>query len=239
MLCFSRSAIVAVLLLPVAALPAQTAPAAGPKPAPRKTLSTPLPSAAASAPKTAAPQSFPQLKPYESCSFPDGLQITNIVPMPDDVKQRPVQSHGKAGTVPLLAGRRVDFAYPGSDPYASAKIELLPEANFIANRKALFDDFDDIIASDKNVSRNTTRKSPFNAFSIAGLDRNAVDGKTLGIYLLIDDRTHVVTTVYLLNPAKTPIKTAADYARMRDTFLFNYTKCIRNNQSGVLFGNSK
>ena len=233
------SAIVAILLLPMAALQAQSAPATGTKAAPRKSLTVPSTSAAASASRTAAPKSFPELKAYESCSFPDGLQITNIAPMPDDVKDRPVQSHGKAGTVPLLAGRRVDFAYPGADTYASAKIEVLPEANFAANRKLLLDDFDDIIASDKNVARNTTRKSPFNAFSITGLDRNKVDGKTLGIYLLIDEHTHVVTTVYLLNPTKAPIKSTADYARMRDTFLFNYTKCVRNNQSGVLFGASK
>jgi hypothetical protein len=234
MLRLAPSAVFAFFLLPMAALHAQTAPAPGVKPASPKPLL--FPSTGAQAPRTAAPKSLPQLKPYESCSFPDGLQVTNIVPMPDDVKERPVQSHGKTGSVPLLGGRRVDFAYPGADPYASAKIEVLPEANFVANRKLLMDDFDDILASDKNVARNTTRKSPFNAFSIVGLDRNKVDGKTLGIYMLIDDRTHVVATVYLLNPAKTPIKTAADYARMRDTFLFNYTKCIRNNQSGVLFG---
>jgi hypothetical protein len=101
------------------------------------------------------------------------------------------------------------------------------------------EDFDDIIASDKNVTRNTTRKSPFNGFSISGLDRNTVQGSTLGIYLLIDDRTRIVTTAYLLNPKKSPIKTTADYARMRDTFLFNYTKCIRNNQNGVMFGAAK
>jgi hypothetical protein len=229
------SAIVASLLLS-AAMHAQTAPATGTKAAPRKPLTLPSTSASASAARTSAPKSLPELKPYESCAFPDGLQITNIVPMPDDVKERPVQSHGKTGTVPLLGGRRVDFSYPGADPYASAKIEVLPEANFLANRKLLMEDFDDIIASDKNVARNTARKSPFNAFSIVGLDRNKVDGKTLGIYMLIDDHTHVVTTVYLLNPAKAPIKTTADYARMRDTFLFNYTKCIRNNQNGVLFG---
>jgi hypothetical protein len=239
MLRLTPSVIVATLVMSSAALCAQTAPPAGTQLGPRKPLSGPSTTTAASAPKTVAPKLLPQLMPYESCSFPDGLQISGIVPMPDDVRERPVQSHGKTGSVPLVGGRRVDFAYPGADTYASAKIELLPETNFVANRKLLVDDFDDIIASDKNVTRNTTRKSPFNAFSITGLDRNKVDGKTLGIYMLIDDRTHVVTTIYLLNPTKTPIKSGADYARMRDTFLFNYTKCVRANQSGALFGNSK
>jgi hypothetical protein len=215
----------------------QKAPAPAPKAGPAKPLT--LPSVGTGTAPTQAPKLYPELKPYQSCDFPDGLQIVDVSAMPDDVKERPVQSHGKTGAVPLLAGRRVQFAYPGADPYASVKVELLPETNFLANRKLLMEDFDDIIASDKNVTRNTTRKSPFNGFSISGLDRNTVQGSTLGIYLLIDDRTRIVTTAYLLNPKKSPIKTPVDYTRMRDTFLFNYTKCIRNNQNGVMFGAAK
>jgi hypothetical protein len=180
-----------------------------------------------------------EMKAYESCSFPDGLQVGEISSMPSAVKDRPVQSHGKAGTVPLLAGRRVVFAYPGGDPYASVKVELLPDAGFVANKKLLLDDFDDIVASDKHVAKNTARKSPLSGFGIVGLDRDELKTSTLGIYLLIDDHTHVATTVYLLNPEKGKIKSLEDYARMRDTFLYNYTRCIRNNEAGKMFGAPK
>jgi hypothetical protein len=177
-----------------------------------------------------------ELKTYESCSFPDGLQVSDISSMPSAVKDRPIQSHGKTGTVPLLAGRRVIFSYPGADPYASVKIELLPAAGYSANRKLVLDDFDDIVASDKHVAKNLARKSPMSGFGIVGLDRDEIKGTTLGIYMLMDDYTHVVTTIYLLNPPQSKIKTLADYARMRDTFLYNYTRCIRNNEIGKSFG---
>ena len=180
----------------------------------------------------------PELKPYESCAFPDGLVVTDVTPMPSGVVERPVQSHGKTGTVPLLGGRRVLFAYPDSDVYANAKVELLPEANYAANRKLLVDDFNDILASDKGVTRNLARKPTLNSFAIAGMDRSALKEKTLGIYLLLDDKNRVATTIYFLNgpPAQRRFKTLADYASLRDTFLYNYTRCIRNNQASAAFG---
>ena len=190
---------------------------------------------------TAQAQLFPELKAYGSCSFPDGLQVIDDSPMPPNVHERPVQSHGTTGSVPLLAGRRVVFGYPGEDAYANVKVELLPEGNFAANRKLLLEDFDDIVASDKGVARNVARKPTQSGFSVTGLDRKSLQGNTLGIYLLIDDKTQTVATVYLLNgtPAKRKFQTLTEYARMRDTFLYNYTRCIRNNKTGSTFGVSK
>ena len=182
------------------------------------------------------PKLYPELKPYESCSFPDGLQITDIAPMPDDVRDRPVTSGGVTKQVPLLAGRRVTFAYPGAKPYASAKVELLHAENWTTNRKLLLEDFDDIANSDKTVARNKNRQPTLSGFSVVGLDRMAVTGNTLGIYLLLDDKTHIATTLYLLNPPESKFKGVADYASSRDTFLYNYTKCVRNNQTGTTFG---
>lgn len=198
-------------------------------------LQLPKPATAAKTPMT-APPSDAALKPYESCGFPDGLQITDIQSMPFDVRERPVVSHGVTRPVPLLAGRRITFAYPGAEPYASVKVEQLAAENYPANRKLLLDDFDDVIASDKMVVRNTTHGATMSGFGAVGLDRIVVTGTTLGIYMLLDDRTHVAATVYLLNPPQSKFKLPAEYARARDTFLYNYTRCIRNNQNGVLFG---
>ncbi len=198
----------------------------------------PKPSPAAK-PTATAPPSDAALKPYESCGFPDGLQITDIQSMPADVHERPVVSHGVTKSVPLVAGRRITFAYPGAEPYASVKVEQMPADNYPVNRKLLLDDFDDIIASDKMVARNTTHGATMSGFGAVGLDRIVVTGTTLGIYMLLDDRTHVAATVYLLNPPQSKFKVAADYARARDTFLYNYTRCIRNNQVGKAFGVSR
>ncbi len=91
--------------------------------------------------------------------------------MPPTVHERPVQSHGKTDSVPLLAGRRVVFGYPGAGPYANVKVEVLPKANYAANRKLLLEDFDDIVASDPRVLRNARRKPTQNGLFITGLDR--------------------------------------------------------------------
>ncbi|MGI4755747.1 MAG: hypothetical protein ACRYGF_02740 [Janthinobacterium lividum] len=186
---------------------------------------------------TAPAQQPPEVRAYASCSFPDGLQVIDTAPMPGDVHARPVQIHGVAGSVPLLAGQRVVFGY-GGIPYANVKVEQLPATAFPANRKLLLDDFADIAASDKGVARDATRKPTQSGFSIAGLNRKELEGSTLGIYLLIDDQTHIAATVYLLNadPAKRHFKTLDEYAHLRDTFLYNYTRCVRNNQTGNTFG---
>ncbi|WP_047488702.1 hypothetical protein [Terriglobus sp. TAA 43] len=187
----------------------------------------------------AAQKENPALRPYESCSFPDGLSVTDVQPMPPDVRDRPAKTKQGEKSVPLLAGRRITFAYPGADPYVSVKVELLPPDNYALNKRYLLEDFDDIVASDKGVAKNTTRPARISAFNVTGLDRKAIAGNTLGIYMLMDDATHVVSTIYLLNPKQSHIKTIEDYTRQRDTFLYNYTRCIRNNQNGVLFGVSK
>ncbi len=207
----------------------------------RRSFTNLLPALGTLAASMAFAQQSPRIKPYETCSFPDGLQVVEDSPMPPDVHERPVQSHGKTGSVPLLAGRRIVFGYPGSGPYANVKVELLPSANFAADRKLLLDDFDDMVASDKTVARNLKRKPTQSGLFVTGLDRKELQGNTLGIYLLIDDATHVVATVYLLNddPSKRPFKSLDEYARMRDTFIYNYTRCIRNNETGQTFGASK
>lgn len=186
-----------------------------------------------------AQKESPELRAYESCSFPSGLAVTDIQPMPPDVKGRPAKTKQGEKTVPLLAGRRITFSYPGAEPFASVKVELLPPDNYAVNKRYLLEDFDDIVASDKGVAKNTTRPARLSAFSVTGLDRKEVSGNTLGIYMLMDDTTHVVSTIYLLNPKQSHFKTIEDYARQRDTFLYNYTRCIRNNQNGVLFGVTK
>ena len=186
---------------------------------------------------TVSAQQFPEVRAYESCSFPDGLQVMDTAPMPADVHERPVQIHGTAGTVPLLAGQRVVFG-SGGIPFANVKVELLPPTNFPANRKLLLDDFADILASDKSSARNMTQKPTQSGFAIMGLDRTKLEGSTLGIYLMIDNQTHVAATIYLLNadPSKRGFKTLEEYAQKRDTFLYNYTRCVRNNQTGNTFG---
>jgi hypothetical protein len=229
------SGLLATLILTTPAV-SQARPAPS-KPRPAANLPS-APSARSNA-GTTAPSTGSDLNVYGSCAFPDGLQITEVQPMPSAVSDRPVRTKSGDKTVPLLSGRRVTFAYTGAAPFASVKVEQLPADNWTTNRRLLLEDFDDIVASDKGVTRNAQRGPTLSAFSVVGLDRKAIEGNTLGIYLLLDDRTHVAATVYLLNPPQSKFKTLSEYASARDTFLYNYTRCVRNNQNGKLFGGTQ
>ena len=58
-------------------------------------------------------------------------------------------------------------------------------------------------------------------------------GETLGIYLLIDDRTRVAVTIYFHN-TDLDHHLFADmdgYAKMRDGFLTAYAGCVRASMS--------
>jgi hypothetical protein len=127
----------------------------------------------------------------------------------------------------MTDGRRVMFAYPNEDFYANAKVEILPADSYAKSKEALIGEFNYILASG-DTSRNYALKPQLNGFEIQGLDRTKREGGVLSIYLLFDDPTRTVTTIYFLNQeTPTHFKTMAEYASLRDHFLTGYTSCIR------------
>ena len=119
------------------------------------------------------------------------------------------------------------FAYPDEDFYANVKVEILPKDGYAESKQALIGDFDHTLASGNNP-RNYSLKPSLHEFDIRGLDRVKREGGVLGIYLLFDDSTRTVVTIYFLNqePPKR-FKTIEEYAGIRDRFLDGYTTCIR------------
>jgi hypothetical protein len=119
------------------------------------------------------------------------------------------------------------FAYPGEDFYANVKVEFLPDQGYEKAKQALIANFEYLLASGDN-SRNYDLKSHLNGFEIQGLDRSKREGGVLGVYLLFDNPTHSVLTIYMLNQ-EPPIrfKSMTEYAALRDRFLFGYMACIR------------
>jgi hypothetical protein len=119
------------------------------------------------------------------------------------------------------------FAYPNEDFYANVKVEILPAEGYAESKDALISDFEHTLASGDN-SRNYALKPQLNEFEIQGLDRSKREGGVLGIYLLFDNPTRTVITIYFLNqePPKR-FHTMQEYASVRDHFLSEYTSCIR------------
>ena len=130
-------------------------------------------------------------------------------------------------SIALAAGRRVMFAYPDEDFYTNVKVEILSDKGYAASKDALISDFEHTLSSDDN-SRNYALKPQLNQFDIQGLDRSKREGGVLGVYLLFDDPTRTVITIYFLNqePPK-HFHNMQEYASVRDRFLNEYTSCIR------------
>jgi hypothetical protein len=172
----------------------------------------------------------PTLLPYTTCTFDDGLAIADLNPVPEGVQGRTVDTLTGKAHVALLRGERIMFSYPDTDFFANVKVEELPPDSFEQGKKDLIANFDHILVSGDDSERNMTYAlhPTLNGFEVHGLDRKKLEGGTLGIYLLIDDLTHIVTTVYFLNqnPERRKFSTLEEQSTLRDHFLNAYTLCV-------------
>jgi hypothetical protein len=164
---------------------------------------------------------------YTTCKFADGLMVVETSPLAPGVHARTVQTSKGPRQVEMVEGRRVMFAYPDKDFYANVKVEILPEKNYAETRQFLIDDFDYTLASADGSTRNYGLKPKENGFDVRGLDRDKLEGGVLGVYLLLEDSSRMVTTIYFLNqePKDRSFQTMDEYRVMRDRFLATYTAC--------------
>lgn len=165
---------------------------------------------------------------YTSCKFGDGLAVFETSPLAPGVHARTVQTTKGKKQIELVEGRRVMFAYPDKDFYANVKVEILPEKNYAEARQSLIENFDYVLASGDGNNRNYGLKPTLNGQDVRGLDRDKLEGGVLGLYLLINDTSRTVTTIYFLNqePKDRSFQTIEEYRSMRDRFLETYTGCI-------------
>lgn len=119
------------------------------------------------------------------------------------------------------------YAYPGEDFYANVKAELLPAASYTQQQQTLLDNFDHMVAGG-GVSRNYALKPTLHGLPVYGMDRDALEGGVLGVYLLFLPVQHAVVTIYFLNqePEHRHFKTMGEYAVLRDRFLDSYASCL-------------
>jgi hypothetical protein len=180
--------------------------------------------------QTASPEAA--FKPYTSCNLPNGPSVVETAPLEAGVTTRMVQTIKGQVPIRMIDGRRVMFAYPSEDFYANVKVESLPAESWDEERIALGDNFDYLLASGDD-SRNYHLSPQLNGFSIQGQDRTKREGGVLGFYLLFENATHTVVTIYFLNQ-EPPLRftTMEEYAALRDRFLNNYTTCIRKGLRG-------
>jgi hypothetical protein len=165
---------------------------------------------------------------YTTCKFADGLTVVETSPLAPGIHARTVQTLKGPRQVEMVEGRRVMFAFPNKDFYANVKVEILPEKNYAETRQFLVDSFDYTLASGDGNTRNYALKPTLNGLDIRGLDRDKLEGGVLGLYLLLDDTSRMVTTIYFLNqePKDRSFQSMEGYRALRDKFLATYTTCV-------------
>lgn len=165
---------------------------------------------------------------YTTCKFVDGLAVVETTPLALGVTSRTIPTTKGEKTMELEAGRRVLLSYPNKDFFANVKVEVLPEKNYADEKQALIENFDYLLASGKDSSRNYALRPTMHGVDVRGLDRGTLDAPVIGFYLLFDDASHVATTIYFLNqePSVRSFQTIEEYRTMRDRFLDTYTGCV-------------
>jgi hypothetical protein len=165
---------------------------------------------------------------YTTCKFSDGLAVVETSPLAPGIHSRTVETTKGKKQIEMVEGRRVMFAYPDKDFYANVKVEILEEKNYANTRQSLIDNFDYVLASSDGNTRNYGLKPTLNSQDVRGLDRDKLEGGVLGLYLLLNDTSRIVTTIYFLNqePKDRSFQTIEEYRAMRDRFLVTYTGCI-------------
>lgn len=202
-----------ILLLSVAAVPAQSASPAS---------------------QGGKPSTSTALQDYESCSFGDGLQIVKIDSLPPGVQERTIHTTHGPKTIQMLAGRRIMFAYGlGGDFFANVKPEVLPSSSWEQEKENLLDEIQSMLHADFTTQPTTSLPRTMHGIEVHGLDRTELKGGTLGFYILFDNPHHIATSVYLLNqePLRRHFQTVEQYRDLRTHFLDTYTGCIAQNQS--------
>jgi len=165
---------------------------------------------------------------YTGCRFSDGLSVVETSPLAPGIHERTVPTSKGPKQVGMVEGRRVMFAYPGKDFYANVKVEILPEKDYAETRQTLVDNFDYMLATSKDSTRNYELKPKLNGLDVRGLDKDKLEGGVLGIYVLLNDASRMVSTIYFFNqePKDRSFQTIEEYRVARDRFLSTYVACV-------------
>jgi hypothetical protein len=136
-------------------------------------------------------------------------------------------------SIEMEAGEQVMFAYPLTDFFANAKVELLPADRYAEMKRILLANLT-FMESERN-GPTEARALPvgLHGFEVHGNDLRKLEGSVLGMYVLFDDKAHVAATVYFLNQQawQRKFQTMDEYGQLRDRFLQRYTGCVRENQA--------
>jgi hypothetical protein len=178
-------------------------------------------------------QSF---KPFLQCAFDDELKITRTDRWPRGETFRPIATSTGQQKVSVIDGYRAIFAYPET-VFVNLKVEQSDNASYENDKKLVIDSLKFFTNAPQSATKINFRDNlNFNGFSGCGLDRDVIDvGNVMGTYVLFSDSDKKIITAYFLNQGKKKryFNSVAEYQKLRDKFLQQYTSCVRANIASV------
>ncbi len=174
-------------------------------------------------------QLSPALRPYLSCRSVAGAMLTETTPLIAAPSKRSVQTLQGDRQIDVADGVRLNYKRNGVD-YAYMRVEELPFATYPQGRVDLISNFKRLISGDELLFPEEALPPSVAGFQIMGSNHHVMLGDALGLYLLLDARTHVVVTIYFQNSdmAHHSFSNMVEYAKLRDEFLIGYLTCVRS-----------
>ena len=184
-------------------------------------------------PCTAQQATAKVLTPYTTCYFPDGLTVASANSLSPDEASRTVETADGSQHIDPVTSEQVMFAYPFTDFFANVKVEELPAAQYPALKKILVANLEYLGKKTPNILANDALPANLHGFEVHGHDLERLESSVLGMYVMFDDASHVVTTVFFLNQEswRRKFQSMGEYRTLRDHFLTTYTGCVRENQA--------
>jgi hypothetical protein len=175
----------------------------------------------------AAPAQDDPLRPVLACSFSGGLRAQSVTHGKEAAPQRTVSTSSGPMTVSVADSYRVQLAFPGSDPFATLKLERSVPGRIEEDRTAILAQLTSFAAK---PNAPPLKVVPARGVQVMGMDQPALlpASGVLGMYTLIAPPRAVVASVYLLQhtPGHNEYADYAQYAGLRDRFLGELATCM-------------
>jgi hypothetical protein len=173
-------------------------------------------------------QKSAELKRYSECPFGKDYPTAQVQEFEGEF-DRPVTIGDQSKIIHSMDGYSIYVAYKEDEPFANIKAEQLRAETYDSDKQILIEGLRSMAANTPDLESPTPTKSESNGFEVYGVNRAKLDGNVLSVYLLLNNKTHTSTTVYLLNddPAQRHFDTLAQFHAMRDEFLKSMLNCFK------------
>lgn len=176
-----------------------------------------------------------KIQPYVRCDgFAEGVRGVKLDSRPKTAEPwREVSVGGTARRVSVADGKRVIYAYPGTDFFANLKVERSVPESYRDDKNIVQKSLIEIAQADGSAD---VQDFILHGFSGQTLTKRALSGSTLGITQLFSDEDQMIVTIYFLNqaPEKRRFKTFEEFVALRNSFVSGYSECVAKKRTTPL-----